>query len=161
MSVASKTPKVKKRVGSYVVTKPTSVALRLVKPYIVDKTIRWGRANDYCDVVDEALTVVFGPAPKTGWRDSDGYDVEGFDVDGYDPDGYDDKGFGADGYNVSGCDSDGFNRDRLNWRGQHKDSVELLAARWSNEYAVQVRDCLLGRTDLPPAPVVSPSDVQE
>lgn len=159
MSAGTKTPKVKKRVGSYTVTKPTSVALRLVKPYIVDRAIRWARAHNYCDVVDDALSDVFGAEPKTGWRDSDGFDVWGRDVDGFDKDGYDSEGYDSEGFSPEGINNEGFDRYGLNWRGQHKDSVELLVSRWPVVYQVQVRDYLAGRSDLPQSAV--PASVEE
>lgn len=117
--------KTKPRKGSYKVTKPTSVALRLVRPWIVDRVVRWARRNnDICNEVNRALTEVFGTPPKDGWRDSDGYDCNGRDVDGFDVDGYDNYGFDRDGYNVNGWNRYGWNRSGTNLWGIARNSFD-------------------------------------
>lgn len=117
--------KAKPRKGSYKVTKPTSVALRLVRPWIVDRIIRWGRrSGDICNEVNRALTEVFGAPPKEGWRDSDGYDCEGRDVDGFDGNGYDRFGYDAEGYNYDGWNRAGWNRAGVNGWGMACGSVD-------------------------------------
>jgi hypothetical protein len=72
--------------GGYIVTKPTAAELSAVKPYLVDKIVRWSQEEGHCVVVEEALTAVFGSPPANGWRDSDGRDYDGFDIDGNEAD---------------------------------------------------------------------------
>jgi len=72
--------------GGYAVTKPTAAELDVVKPYLIDKIIRWAQEEGHCEVVEEALTAVFGSSPTNGWRDSDGRDYDGCDIDGNEAD---------------------------------------------------------------------------
>ena len=118
--------KTKPRKGSYKVTKPTSVALRLVRPWIVDRVVRWARRNnDICNEVNRALFEVFGTPPKDGWRDSDGYDCDGRDVDGFDVDGFDQFGLDRERYNVNGWNRDGWNRAGVNSWGMVRNSLDV------------------------------------
>lgn len=127
--VRAATPKPRKpkpRPGSYKVVKPTSVALRLVRPWIVDRIIRWAQKDgDVCDQVNRALTEVFGTPPKGGWRDSEGFDCNGCDVDGYDKDNYDQFGYDRDGYNSSGWSRFGWNSAGVNSWGMVRNSIDV------------------------------------
>lgn len=136
--------KPKARKGSYKVTKPTSVALRLVRPWIVDRVIRWARPQGLtCETVN-ALTHIFGPAPKDGWRDSDGYDIKGYDVEGYDEDGYDKFNRKADGRDSAGFDRDGWSPSGVNRWGyiRNSDDVEQLLRRLPLSTRPVLRDML-------------------
>jgi hypothetical protein len=118
--------KPKPRKGSYKVVKPTSVALRLVRPWIVDRIVRWAqRSNDICDEVNRALTEVFGTPPKDGWRDSDGFDCNERDVDGFDKDGFDQFGYDPDGYNFNGWSRYGWNSAGVNAWGMVRNSIDV------------------------------------
>ena len=119
--------KPKPRKGSYKVVKPTSVALRLVRPWIVDRVVRWAQASggSVCEQVNDALTLVFGTPPKDGWRDSDGFDCNERDVDGFDRDGFDRFGFDRERYNVNGWNRDGWNRAGVNSWGMVRNSLDV------------------------------------
>lgn len=122
--------KAKPRKGSYTVTKPTGAALRLVKPYLVDRAVRWAQKQDnICDLFESALTAVFGTRPVNGWRDSDGYDCQGFDTDERDRDGYDRRG-----YDENGMDEYGNPRHR---------SVAVLVEGWLPPFKDEVLQILL------------------
>jgi hypothetical protein len=127
---------------TYKVTKPTAAALRLVRPYLVDRAVRWSQHNGSCEDVVEALTHIFGAAPRDGWRDSEGYDCFGFDVNGYDRDKRDEDGHDVEGYSEGGWDRDGYNRDNVDPWGRLRGSVEALVAQWPPNYRKEVAAAL-------------------
>ncbi len=152
---ASAKPKPKK--GSYKVTKPTSVALRLVRPWIVDRVVRWARRNGVCERAEEALTLVFGTPPKDGWRDCDGYDCDGYDVDNLNVDGWDQFGRDVEGYNVSGYNKEGWNRAGVNAWGYMRgtNDVDELLKHLGAPARENLRRRLTEPETLPPVPTGS------
>ena len=157
-----------KRNPVYDATKPTAAELKAVRPYVVDRVIRWsqegGASNGepYCEIVEQALTHVFGRSPAAGWRDSEGFDCEGFDInnrgrdgrdeEGYDLEDYDEDGIHretrrtVDGFDRYGYDLFGFNKDGFDSRGWHRNGVERMLASMTPE---QKRDMKLALADMP------------
>jgi hypothetical protein len=119
--------KAKPRKGSYTVIKPTGAALSLVKPYLIDKAVRWAQTqDDICELFESALRATLGAPPARGWRDSDGYDCRGLDVDGYDRNDEDERGFNRNGLSRWGHPSPFA-------------SVENLVRAWDPMFKTQVR----------------------
>lgn len=150
-----------KKNPTYVVVKPSAAELRAVKPYLVDKIIRWAHDHEdgVCDLVNDALATVFGRTPAAGWRDSDGFDCAGYDINGYDKDGYDKDNYNEEGYEkwtkvhrvtgrtVDGYDrwgygEDGFDRHGFNSKGQHRDGIDHFLSIMTEEQKAQMKEAL-------------------
>lgn len=127
--------KAKPRKGSYTVTKPTGAMLTLVKPYLVDRAVRWAQKQDnICELFESALRAVFGTEPANGWRDSEGYDCRGYDVEDFDRAGYDQNGWNGNGFDVFG---------QARWDR----STEGLVALWGEDFKTRVRELLVREHD--------------
>lgn len=103
--------------GSYTVVKPSAAELSAVKPYLIDKIVRWAQDEGHCETVEDALNTVFGARPANDWRDSDGFDCYGFDVNGYNAAGLDENGYDKDGFDSGGFGKDGYNKEGYNYQG--------------------------------------------
>lgn len=102
--------------------RPENQDLEVVAPWIVDRLIRWGRTEKFCEDgghdLEEVFALIFGDhlaGPKDRWYDSDGRTIEGFDATGFnaegrDEDGYDRDGRDEDGYDRNGYDKYGFSK---------------------------------------------------
>ena len=150
-----------KKNPTYNVVKPSAAELRAVKPYLVDKVIRWARDHDgdICDLVNDVLTTVFGRAPAAGWRDSEGFNCQGYDGNGFDDKGYDEGNYNKDGYEKWskvhrvtgrtvdgfdrwGYDEDGFDKDGFNNEGQHRDGIDHLLGIMTYAQKVEMKKAL-------------------
>lgn len=115
-------------------------------PYVVDKAVRVARQYGHANIVDDALTLIFGDLglvrPAGGFVDSDGVNARGQRAAGtYGPDG-----FSAEGFNRRGYDKEGFNAEGVNANGEtREDVVEAMVDGWDADYAATVLTALAGR----------------
>lgn len=117
------------------VKKPAARDLKAVQDWTVDQVLRWGRDNNLCDMINDALAAIF-PAPADDrFVDSEGYDCKGIGPEGYTKDGYDVDGRHKDtGLDRRGFDSQGYDRDGFNTYGRHRDTG-LTREQWASDPA--------------------------
>jgi len=102
---------------------------------VIDRVIRWCRAEGHCDEAVSGLHAVYGTSPWSNnkWYDNEGRDRNGYDFSGRDANGLDYWGRDKDGYNYDGFDSDGKDRDgyyRNGFNSEGLDRAGHVAPHW-------------------------------
>lgn len=140
--------------GDYVIpSMPDDTVMQVVRPYLIDQAVRFGRAFKLCEEFEEALDAIIGEEfrVKGKWRDADGIDLGGYNLDGYNKDGYDENGRDEEGrdkagYNEEGYDRDGFNR----WSHKNLDGLtrqQVAAVKAEAQFGALMGDLVVSLDD--------------
>lgn len=129
----------------YTPVKPAPHLAAPYLPWLIDRAVRVGRSNNYSNIVDDAIELIFSEfgvrRPEGGFVDSEGRNAYGTLTGGFDADGFD-----ANGYDRNGRDRDGFDADGRNSAGQTREQfVEDLVSGWSPAMQAAIEKHLSGR----------------
>ena len=109
-----------------------------VRQATVDRALKEGAANGWCDEVERALDVAFGQPDGPEWSDINGrhgrwLDSQGRNRYGDTPRFYGEDGYDQDGYDRRGFDTDGYHRDTKLHRDTYRDREGFTSDGWDED----------------------------